>query len=208
MPARSSLTILAAGLFVLPLHGTDLSPEEDAKLSRQFVESQRALRTFRADFEQSVSLLGLRNPSVSRGTFLYRAPDDVRIDYSKPAGDFFLLSGDDFHVVKNGKPPRAYPATDKSARVLVALRKVMGGRTEGGSEMVRRVRREGNEYVITLKPKVPERGLPEKIENRLDTVSLSLRKMTVTLPQGTSMELTFSEPERNVTIDSELFTKP
>lgn len=203
-----TLFALSAAVCLLPAWGNDLSPAEDAALSRKFIESQRSLRTFRAAFEQTVSLLGLRNPSVSKGTFLYRAPDDVRIDYSQPAGEFFLLRGENFYVARDGTPPRSYPASDRSARVLVALRKVMGGRTDADAGMTRKVRREGNEFVITLTPETPSRDVPEKIENRVDAESLVLKKMTVTLPRGTSMEFSFSEPERNAKIDKSLFQEP
>lgn len=199
-------TILTAFSYRAP--ASELSPEENADLSRRFIESQRALRTFRADFEQTLSLLGLRNPSMSKGTFFYRAPDDVRIDYAQPSGDFMLLHGDDFHVARDGNAPRSYPASDRSARVLVALRKVMGGRAEAGAEMVKTVRHEGDEYVVTLKPRTPSRDVPEKIENRIDADSLILRRMTVTLPRGTSMEFSFSNPERNAKIDETLFRNP
>lgn len=195
-------------VFSCPASASELSPEENASLSRRFIESQRALRTFRADFEQTVSLLGLRNPSVSKGTFFYRAPDDVRIDYSQPSGDFFLLRGENFHVARDGGAPRSCPASDRSARVLVALRKVMGGRPEAGAEMVKTVRHEGDEYVVTLKPRVTSRDVPDKIENRIDADLLVLKKMTVTLPRGTSMEFSFSNPERNAKIDETLFQNP
>lgn len=199
-------TVLTA--FSCRTSASELSPAENANLSQRFIESQRALRTFRADFEQTVSLLGLRNPSVSKGTFFYRAPDDVRIDYSQPSGDFFLLRGENFHVARDGGAPRSSPASDRSARFLVALRKVMGGRADAGADMVKTVRHEGDEYVVTLKPRTPSRDVPEKIENRIDADLLVLKKMTVTLPRGTSMEFSFSNPERNAKIDETLFRNP
>jgi outer membrane lipoprotein-sorting protein len=208
MLLRTLSVMLVAAMFPPPASGKELSPEEDADLTRRFIASQRSLRTYRAEFEQSLSLLGLRNPSVSKGTFSYRAPDDVRIDYSQPAGDFFLLRGEQFHLAKNGNPPRSYPATDRSARVLVALRKIMGGRTEAGAGMVRKVRREGSDYVVTLTPETPSRDVPERIENRIDAGSLALKRMTVTLPRGTSMEFSFSNPERNAKVDEKLFEQP
>lgn len=208
MCKRITVVALTAATFLLPVRGNELSPAEDVALSRKFLESQRTLRTFRAAFEQTVSLLGLRNPSVSKGTFFYRAPDDVRIDYSQPAGEFFLLLGDNFYVARDGQPALNYPASDRSARVLVALRKVMGGRSDAGNGMTRQVRREGDEFVITLTPEIPARDVPEKIENRIDASSLVLKKMTVTLPRGTSMEFSFSEPERNAKIDKSIFVKP
>ena len=209
-PMFKRFTTAAAAYAVLALaaSGTELTPAEDADLSRRFVESQRSLRTLRAAFEQSVSLLGLRNPSVSKGTFFYRAPDDVRIDYAQPQGDFFLLRGDRFHVAKGGNPPRIYAATDRSARVLVALRKVMGGRADAGAGMVRKVAREGNEYVVTLTPQSPSQETPEKIENRIDVASMALKKMTVKMPRGMSMEFSFSDPQRNVAIDEAVFQEP
>jgi outer membrane lipoprotein-sorting protein len=199
---------LALATSALPGATNELSHAETEQLSRQFAEAQRTLCTFRANFEQTVSLLGLRNPAVSKGAFFYRAPDDVRIDYSQPDGDFLLLRGGNFLVSKGGEAPRRYPESDRSARVLVALRKVMGGRPDAGAGMVRKIRREGDEYVVSLTPQTPSRDMPEKIENRIDAGSFLLKRMTVTLPRGTSMEFNFSDPERNVKLDKALFQEP
>jgi outer membrane lipoprotein-sorting protein len=73
---------------------------------------------------------------------------------------------------------------------------------------VRTVRREGGDYVVTLKPETRSRDVPEKIENRIDAGTLALKSMTVTLPRGTSMEFSFSQPERNAKVDAKLFEQP
>lgn len=208
MAAQTAIVLLSIIASILPLHAEDLSPAEDAILSQNFIESQRSIRTYRATFEQSVSLLGLRNPSVSKGTFLYRAPHDLRIEYSQPAGDFFLLLGNDFYVARDEKPVQKRPASDRSARILVALRKVMNGHSDAGTKMTRKVRRDGTEFVITLTPETPDADVPEKIENRIDGHSLFLKEMTISLPRGTRMQFRFSEPKCNAEVDMSLFAAP
>lgn len=205
---RTMVAILMMVAAIFSASGNELSPAEAANLFQRFVKTQRALRTLRAEFEQTVSLPGLRSPSVSKGTFFYRAPDGVRIDYSKPAGDFFLLQGEKFYVVRRRGVPRSYSASDREARMLVALRRMMEGRSDPEGEMVSKVSREDDEYIVTLTPKNPSRELPEKIENRINAESLLLEKMTIQLPRGTSMKFRFSDWERNAKIDESLFSSP
>lgn len=205
---RTTLAVLAMVAGLLPASAKDLSHAEAEGLFRRFVENQRALRTFRATFEQTVSLAGLRNPAVSQGTFSYRAPDAVRIDYTRPAGDFFLLTGDQFFVARKGGGPRKFSAEDPSARMVVALRRVMQGRPDRDEKMTDSVRLEKGEYLVTLTPREPSRELPEKIENRIDARTLMLKSMTIQLPGGSRMEFSFSDWERNAKVDAALFEKP
>lgn len=201
--------IAAVVLISPPAWGKDLSPSEAEALGQRFTEVQKSTQTLQAGFEQSISFPGMRIPAVSRGVFFYRAPGDLRIDYAEPRGEYFLLRGDTFELSRGERRPVKRPATDRSARALVALREILRGAPDNaGVKMERRVSLVNDEYVVTITPANPAPGLPEEIENRIDRDSLLLRSMTVRLPRGATMQFVFSQPRRNAELAAELFDAP
>ncbi|MGH8545626.1 MAG: LolA family protein, partial [Gammaproteobacteria bacterium] len=71
-----------------------LSAERASALRAQFQTRQRETLTWSATIVQTLTLPGVRDPVVSTGTLAYRAPDRLRLDYTKPAGEFVLVLGD------------------------------------------------------------------------------------------------------------------
>lgn len=198
--------LLSLALFTAALGAKDLSPDETKLLERRFAEAQKSTRTLRADFEQVIRLPGMPAPVVSKGEFIYRAPDDIRITFTEPPGDFLLLHGEIMEAARGGKAPVKRPSSDRSAKALVALRKVLRGSPQDThDQMERKISRSDDEFVVSITPTVRSRELPEKIENRVDAHSLMLRTMTITLPLGGCLEFRFFRPRKDVPVDSSLF---
>jgi len=166
-------------------------------LEARFLASHKNLEPLQADFRHQ--------PVVSEGRFYYQAPDKLRIDYSRPAGDYFLLNGDRFETRRREKPPVILDANHPSARALVALREVLRGTPPAG-EFQKQVERRGGEFRVILTPLAPAPTLPRKIENRVDAKSLTLLGMTITMPQGAAMEFVFENPRRNHPVESGVFS--
>jgi hypothetical protein len=174
-------------------------------LEARFLASHKNLESLQADFRQTITSPGMRQPVVSEGRFYYQAPDKLRIDYSRPAGDYFLLNGDRFETRRRGKSPAVLDSSHPSARALVALREVLRGTPPAGEFQKQVERREGEVRVI-LTPLIHSPTLPRKIENRVDAKSLALLGMTITMPQGAAMEFVFENPLRNHPLATAVFT--
>ena len=174
-------------------------------LEARFLASHKDLKSLQADFRQTITSPGMRQPVVSEGRFYYEAPDKLRIDYAQPAGDYFLLTGERFQTRRRGKPPSIRDAGHPSARALVALREVLRGTPPAG-EFQKQVERRDGAFVVVLTPLVPSATLPQKIENRVDAKTFALLGMTITMPQGTSMEFVFKNPRRNQSLDPGIFS--
>jgi len=174
-------------------------------LEARFLASHKNLESLQADFRQTITSPGMRQPVVSEGRFYYQAPDKLRIDYSRPAGDYFLLNGEHFETRRRGKVPAVLDSSHPSARALVALREVLRGTPPVG-EFQKQVERRGGEFRVILTPLAPSPTLPRKIENRVDAKSLALLGMTITMPQGAAMEFVFENPLRNQPLETGVFT--
>jgi len=156
-------------------------------LEARFLASHKNLESLQADFRQTITSPGLRQPVVSEGRFYYQAPDKLRIDYSRPAGDYFLLNN------------------HSSARALVALRGVLQGTPPAG-EFQKQVECEDGVFRVILTPLAPSPTLPRKIENRVDAKSLALLAMTITMSQGAALEFVFENPRRNQPVEPGIFS--
>lgn len=71
------------------MHGADRL----AALVQRVSQVQASLTTLTASFEQRHTSRLLAEPSVSRGTFYYKAPDSIRWEYESPRPMTVLLSG-------------------------------------------------------------------------------------------------------------------
>jgi outer membrane lipoprotein-sorting protein len=174
-------------------------------LEARFLANQKNLESLQADFRQTITSPGMRQPVVSEGRFYYQAPNQLRIDYSRPAGDYFWLNGDRFEARRRGKPPAVLDASHPSARALVALREVLRGTPPAG-EFQKQIERKDGEFLVILTPLAPSPTLPRKIENRVDAKSLALLGMTITMPQGATMEFALENPLRNKPLDPAVFS--
>ena len=82
-------TVLAQEPLPPGLHGADRL----AALVQRVSQVQASLTTLTASFEQRRTSRLLAAPSVSRGTFYYKAPDSIRWEYESPRPMTVLLSG-------------------------------------------------------------------------------------------------------------------
>ena len=174
-------------------------------LEARFLASHKNLESLQADFRQTITSPGMRQPVVSEGRFYYQAPDKLRIDYLRPTGDYFLLTGERVQTCRRGKPPSIRDAGHPSARALVALREVLRG-TPPSAEFQKQVERKDGEFLVILTPIQPSPTLPRKIENRVDATSLALLGMTITMPQGAAMEFVLENSRRDQPIGAGVFT--
>lgn len=173
-------------------------------LEARFLANHKKLETFQAHFRQTITSPGMKHPVLSEGRFYYLAPDKLRIDYSLPAGDYFLLSGDRFEARRRGKSPDIHNAGHPSARALVSLRDILRGVPPVG-DFHKHIEREEGMFRVVLTPHLSVANLPRKIENRVDAKSLALLGMSITMPNGATINFEFEKSLRNQTIDPKIF---
>ena len=197
-----ALLLLAAALFELPLRAAP-APMSDAAataLRARFEARQRETRTWSAEFSQTLTMPGMRAPVVSTGTIRYRAPDALRTDFTKPAGEWVLAVGDRLFLQKPGKRVAEKSLREDSAGkpILALLGLVQGRPPEGEQHYEARVTPEEGSFVIVLtrKPGASNR-LPARITNVLSEARLEIREVLVELPNGGSLRYAFRNLERN-----------
>jgi outer membrane lipoprotein-sorting protein len=205
-----SIRGLALGFFLTTLlPAAEMAPSEMARFNARFEAKQSATTTFRAELLQFLKLSGLRDPVLSRGEILYRAPDQLLLRYTQPAGESILLHGNEVYVVKPPAPSRhVHLEPGKPGSEMLYF---LGLFQDGG----RKIREDWNfsassesaTTTVSLKPRSPLAEVLEII-SQVRTRDLEIRSIQVRLPRNTTMTYEFQNIQRNIDLPATLFQPP
>ena len=188
-----------------------LSAEHASALLAQFQTRQRETLTWSATVVQTLTLPGVRDPVVSTGMLAYRAPDRLRLDYTKPAGEFVLVLGDRLFIQKTGARLAEKSLREDSAGkpFLLLLGLLRGEPAEEESDYTPEIRREHDLYAVFLtRNDDASSGLPARIANRIAADTLEVREVVVDLPSGGVLSYRFDAIARNGPLDAMHFAVP
>ena len=207
--------LLAAALLVAsPLLAQDALPpglhgeEKLAALVQRVSQVQASLTTLKAAFEQRRTSKLLAEPSVSRGTFYYQAPDSVRWEYESPRPMTVLLAG--------GVAITYRPAEKRAERVEVGRAQRRVFRFISAAEPLEKLKAYfsftfrdaggASDYQLELRPTT------HVIRKRLKQLDIGIDRRTL-LPvrvayvetDGDGTEYAFSNVETNTRLAADLF---
>jgi len=188
-----------------------LSAERASALRAQFLTRQRETLTWSAMIVQTLTLPGVRDPVVSTGMLAYRAPDRLRLDYIKPAGEFVLVLGDRLFIQKTGAGLAEKSLREDSAGkpFLSLLGLLRGQPAEEESDYTPEVRREDDLYAVVLRRNDDaSTHMPARIANRIAADTLEVREVVVDLPSGGVLSYRFDGIARNGPLDYTRFIVP
>lgn len=203
--------LLAACTLPIALSAAPLPAAKANALRARFEAQQKETRNWSADFVQTLNMRGMRKPVVSEGTITYRAPDALRIDFRKPAGEYVLALGDRLFIQKTGKRIAEKSLNDDTAgKPIQSLLGLLQGRpAETEAQYDTAVSEDGGAYVITLTKKRDAGGrLPARITNIVGQDSLNIREVRVEMPNGGSLTYSFREISRNRGVNAAAFDLP
>ena len=188
-----------------------LSAERASALRAQFQSRQRETLTWSATIVQTLTLPGMRDPVASTGTLAYRAPDRLRLDFTKPAGEFVLVLGDRLFIKKTGaRLAEKSLREDSAGKPFLSLLGLLRGQpAEEESDYTAEVRREEDRYavVLTRNADVSSR-IPARIANVIAADTLEVREVVVDLPSGGVLRYRFDAIARNGPLDPARFVVP
>ncbi len=196
-----ALCILAAFSIVIPGH-----PAMAAENSTTHV----AVSSVQADFIQEKHLQILAQPLLSRGRFLFKAPDSLRWEYTSPFHSILLMDKGRVKkfIEKNGRMVEdTSMAMNGMQVVMTEISGWMDGRFSDNDAFI--VRRKGK--TVTLIPKQQGmRAIISAIELRLADQTGLLQSVTIVEdPERKSFtRMVFSHALLNQPIDEHLFSRP
>ena len=211
MPRLLCLLCLLAFLLPVPVEAAPLPPDQAAVLRTDFQKHWQQTKLLAVPFTQTVTIPGLRQPIVSTGTLAYRAPEELRMDFTQPAGEFVLVLGDRLYLQKSGKRVAVKSLSQDNAgkpfRSLLGL--LRGELTETETQYTAEISRMDRNFrvVLTRKPGASGRG-PERITNTIEAGNFHVREILVELPPGGMIHFAFGKPPAKPTVPDSLFIPP
>ncbi len=203
--------LLLVALLSVSVQAAPLSTARSAALREQFESRQRETRTWASAFTQTISMPGMRQPIVSTGSLSYRAPELLRLEFTKPEGEFILVVGDQLFVQKAGKKVAVKSLTgDSAGKPFLSLLGLLRGKpAEDETMFAPEITREDDHYTLVLTRKAEASNrLPKRITNTIDAESLEIREVLVELPNGGTLKYRFGEASRNRPLDAARFLVP
>ncbi|MGV3533151.1 MAG: LolA family protein [Chthoniobacteraceae bacterium] len=204
-------TLLTLCALQVVTQAAPLPPAKAKALHDRFEERQKETRTWSADFVQTLNMRGMKKPVISEGTITYRAPDSLRIDFRKPAGEYVLAVGNRLFIQKAGKRLAEKSLSDDNAgKPIQSLLGLLQGRpAETEEQFVTAVSQESGAYVITLTKKEDGGGrLPRRITNIVAQDTMNIREVRVEMPSGGTLSYSFREIARNLPVSAAAFEVP
>jgi outer membrane lipoprotein carrier protein len=192
-----------------PLPPTLKGGEKLAALLQRVSEAQREIKTLQASFEQHRVSHLLAEPSVMSGRFFFRAPDQVRWEYTSPRQMTVLISG--------GVAITYRPAEKRAERLEVGRMQRKVFRMMGAAEPLDALRQyfaftlrdpgaDAN-YTLLLHPtgyQLKKRLAEVGVE--IDRATFLVVALSIKEPDGDSTAYAFSGVQRNAPLDEGLFT--
>ena len=207
MVSICGLVLAALTHAATPLNDTERKPYIDA-----FVRKQQETQTYEATLKQTLRLRGLKQPVESEGRVYYKAPGSLLLSFSKPAGDYLIVTGPDIYLKKANRPlvhrkAVAGPARpDQNARLLLSL--FQGGALDWGALFDIDMARDDDQLIVTMHPKQVDATRRVRIDNIIALPSDELRSIQVSFGEENSLTYEFSDPKRNLPLDDKLFVAP
>ncbi len=191
-----------------PLPGSVRGGEKVAAIVQRVSQAQAGTKTLQAQFEQRRTSRLLAEPSVSRGRFYFKAPDQVRWEYEPPHQMSVLLTG--------GVALTYRPAEKRAERIEVGRRQRKVFRFLGAAEPLEELKRyfaftlrdrgDDSNFLLTLDPASHLlKKHVKKVEVEIDRTRFIPVAVVYTEPDGDSTEYVFRDVVRNEPLPEGLF---
>lgn len=126
-----------------------------ASIPEQIMKLHKAGEQFSGQFTEVKTMPKLKKETSKAGQLTFTAPNDLRLDYTDPAGDYTLIGKDLFEVSRGGKVQK-FPVKNPEHRMAI-LRATLLLAMQGNVEEVAKTnsatadcKQQGGQFVCTL----------------------------------------------------------
>lgn len=178
---KRSLLIIFAGLLSLASFA--------ASIPEIIAGKHTAGETFTAKFTETKTMPKLKKETVKAGTLTFKAPENLRLDYSDPAGDYTLIEKGVFET-KRGNSVQKLPIKNPEHKMSV-LRATLLLAMQGKVEEVAKendatvsYKESSTEYTCTLTPNKGSKAMAAEVVLVYEKKSGRLISLTFTESNG------------------------
>jgi len=182
--------------------------QDEAAFKQKLAESSRATNSIKSNFTQEKNLSLIEEKVISRGTFLFKKENKVRMEYTQPFKYLLIINGDKV-IIKDQQKSNSFSAGSNklfSAINNIIIDCVKGTALENKNFTHKLFSGEKN-YLIQLSP--VKKDLKEfftSINIYLDKNDYSVANIDMIEPSGDNTFITFINKSINVNIPDAEFT--
>lgn len=204
---RSLILLILSATFCF---GEKLSPDEQKRYETAFTQSQKNLKTFSADLKQSLQLSGMKKPVVSQGKIFFQNPQGwLRINYSRPVGEFILLRDLQLFIKKRNKSLRIRNIKDEEKNSFAMMQRFF----QQGAEFWRKdfqvtMSKNSAQLTVYMIPKKEDRTQPQEISTHVDLKTFLPQEIKLQFEGDNELSYQFSKTQRNQPLPSNIFNPP
>ena len=200
-------------LFVLTCFSSLAQPKgfkpvaDEVLFKKKFSEAAANTQSIKADFVQEKNLNVLSEKIISKGTFLFKKQNMVRMEYSTPF-KYLLVINKDKVTIKDEQKTNSFSA--KSNKLFEHVNKIIidcvqGTAMDNKDFNVKAFENE-NQYVLTLSAAKKElKDFFSGISIYIEKKDYSVNKMDMAEPSGDNTVITFTNKQYNTNIPDEAF---
>lgn len=184
---KKYILFILCSLFFVPV----VAQEIPAKLKALHPNNERVECRF-----TEVRVMPKVNKTEHReGSLVYQAPNDLRMDYTQPAGDYILITADKMEQCKKGKTQsvKVKNRTDRYATYRATLLSCLAGDVEKAAQLnnaTAESRQVGKKYVCTITAEKAASKEMKQIQLEYDAVTGKV--LTITLTEGNGNYATYT----------------
>ena len=202
------VVFITAFLFINAIKCQDFSPiSNEATFKKNYAEKAAAIHSLKSNFTQEKSISLLEKKLISEGTFQFKNPDKLRIEYFKPYSYLFIMNKDKITIKNDQKQTSISTKSNKIFKMVSQITmECVSGNVLSSKEFKISVFENNLQYLLTLTPK------DKTLKSLLKTIKIYIQKTDYTVDKIEMYEISgdftimyFKNRQINIPIADEIF---
>lgn len=199
-----SFLLITSSLFAQPKGFTKVGDEKAVKAKLDAVS--KAITTIKSDFVQEKKLSVMNKKIISKGKFLFKKENMLRLEYTEPFAYMMAVNKDKIYIKDEGKVSTYDGRSNKLFKQInvMILASIQG--TGSSKDFESAYYENDKQYLLILKPLTKSVGeMIKTLEIYLDKKDCSVNKFEMIEPSGDFTSIQLLTKEINVAVGDENF---
>jgi outer membrane lipoprotein-sorting protein len=180
---------------------------DEAGFKKKFAETAAATNSIKCDFVQEKNLLMLSEKIISKGTFVYKKAQKVRMEYTHPFS-YLLVINQDKVTIKDRQKTNSF--SSKSNKMFENINKIVMDCVQGTAlenpGFTVKIQESELMYLLILVPKKKEmKEFFSTIKIYIDKKNYSVSQLVMEEPTGDNTAIQFVNKQYNLNIPDATF---
>lgn len=180
---------------------------DEAKFREIYARTTENLKSLKCDFVQEKNLAVIDEQIVSNGSFHFKKPDKVRMEYTKPFSYILVINNDKIQV-KDSQKTSSFSSGDSKLfkQVNQIIMDCIKGTIFTNKEFKTDIFENEKYFMIGMSPKSKDlKEFFNTIQLYIDKKDYSIHKMDMIEPQGDNTAILFTNKQINTEIPDAFF---